>query len=249
MSITDKFKNWKHSKRVELLEELLEIHYSIGDEVPYPDPPAFDVCWHDTPEEIHRAYWTPMAEASGFTYDDLMTKARTGVLADGSPVEITREQELNDIRTQQCWGFSDHINHRLHFWVGSLPYGEPRTEELLHTMIASEIAHLAPRRHRNEQLEQYRALQMACVSRAAKAVLTDALARLQPATSQMDDELRDQLWDTLAGLDVEPTDELVKTWVAKIPRDLHGLAMMHGWGDTEVRDALYVFVKAQLGKA
>lgn len=179
MSIVDKFKNWKVAKRIALLEELLEIHYSIGDVVPYPDQPSFEVCWHDTPETIHRAHWEPMAEASGFTYDELMSKSRTATLADGSPVEITREQELADMKTQQCWGFADWVNHRLHFWVGDLPHDEPRTEELLHTMIASELAHLAPYRHSNEQLEQYRALQFASVSRAAKAVLDDALGKLK----------------------------------------------------------------------
>lgn len=179
MSITDKFKNWKANKRQALIEELLEIHYSIGDVFPYPDPVHFEVCWHDTPESIHCAYWTPMAANDGLTYDAFMQLSRTGYLEDGSPVELTKEQELADINKQQVWGFCDWINNKIHVWLGNLPHDDPRTEELVHTMLASEIGHLTPNRHPNEQLEQWRVLQMAAVARATKMVVTDALGRLK----------------------------------------------------------------------
>ncbi|QZA70823.1 hypothetical protein AH06_40 [Erwinia phage AH06] len=179
MSIVDKFKNWKASKRIELLEELTEIHYSIGDVVCYPDPPHFEVCWHDTPEEIHRAHWTNIADSMQMSYEDFFKAARVGQLHDNTPVEITGEQEIADMRTQGCYAFCNWVTWQLHIWVGDLPHDDPRTEELLHTMIASELAHLTPNRHRNEQLEMYRSMQYAVISRSAKTVLTDALDRLK----------------------------------------------------------------------
>ncbi|AUG86149.1 hypothetical protein FDJ23_gp041 [Erwinia phage vB_EamM_Desertfox] len=179
MSVVDKFKNWKANKRIALLEELLEVHYSIGDVVSYPDPPAFEVCWHDTPDSIHRARWTGVAEATDMTYDDFFKATRVGQLHDTSNVEITGEQEVADMQTQGCYAFCNWLTNEIHIWLGDLPYDDPRTEEILHTMIASEIAHLTPNRHRNEQLEMYRAMQYAVVARSAKAVLVDALGLLK----------------------------------------------------------------------
>lgn len=64
----------------------------------------------------------------------------------------------------------------------------------------------------------------------------------------MDSELYDVLWDALLDNGIEPNDTLIKEWAVKIPRQTQGLAMIWGWGDTEVREELHVFIREELKK-
>lgn len=65
----------------------------------------------------------------------------------------------------------------------------------------------------------------------------------------MEPELHDVLWDGLVDNDIEPNDTVMNEWAAKIPQQIRGLAMMWGWGDTEVREDLYAFIKEELAKS
>lgn len=65
----------------------------------------------------------------------------------------------------------------------------------------------------------------------------------------MDQDLYDVLWDGLLDNGVTPNDEIMKAWEAKIPEDIRNMAQMWAWGDTEVREVLYVFIREELAKS
>lgn len=68
------------------------------------------------------------------------------------------------------------------------------------------------------------------------------------SSNEMDPDLHDVLWDGLLDNDIEPNDTSMAEWNAKIPQDIRHLAQMWGWGDTEVRETLYVFIKSNQEK-
>jgi len=59
----------------------------------------------------------------------------------------------------------------------------------------------------------------------------------------MDPDLHDVLWDGLLDNGIEPTDTSMAHWAAKIPEDIRNMARMWDWGDTEVRETLYKFIR------
>jgi len=65
----------------------------------------------------------------------------------------------------------------------------------------------------------------------------------------MDPELHDVLWDGLVDNGIDPNEQVMKEWEAKIPSDIRAMANMWAWGDTEVREHLYVFIGKEVAKS
>ncbi|QZA70824.1 hypothetical protein AH06_41 [Erwinia phage AH06] len=64
----------------------------------------------------------------------------------------------------------------------------------------------------------------------------------------MNEDLYNVLWDGLVDNGIDPNDEVMAVWETKIPKDIRDMAQMWEWGDTEVRERLYVFIKQELTK-
>lgn len=65
----------------------------------------------------------------------------------------------------------------------------------------------------------------------------------------MNEDLYNVLWDGLVDNGIDPNDEIMVAWETKIPKDIRDMAQMWEWGDTEVRERLYVFIKQELAKS
>ena len=115
--------------------------------------PKFGVTWHPTPEALHRAMWSPAAEAEGMTYEALIADSSTGAFTvDGEEVHVTHEEEMNAIRCMGVWGFCDTNTNQIHAWGAP---GTPRLK-VMH-MLAHEIGHLTGAPDENDLEEEMRA--------------------------------------------------------------------------------------------
>lgn len=173
MSIVDKFKNWKPQKQRELLEQLLMIHAGTDNaQLLYGKPEQINVAWHDSPEQIHRAYWDPVCQREQVPYEELFSRMtiEAGDNGMGDIVGNTPEQVISGIRQQGLWAFTDYTTRTVHLWVG--PTAQ---QDMIMQMISTEVAHLTPDRWKDEQLEELRVEQFGYVSNLALQVFTTAM--------------------------------------------------------------------------
>lgn len=175
MSIQNKFKNWKPQAQRKLLEELLMIHAGTdNDKLLYGQPTQINLAWHDTPESIHRAYWSPVANQNGLDYETLMSNMslETGTNGMGDVIGNTPTEVIAGIRTQGCWAFTEYASRTVHLWIGTTS-----DQNMLMQMIASEVGHLTPDRWEDDQLEELRTTQMGNVAQIALQIFNDAMER------------------------------------------------------------------------
>lgn len=122
--------------------------------------------WYDTPQEVHRAMWTPVALEEGMSYEDICETLGGGTDADGNIVEITYEKEMAAIREMGVWGFADTLDRHIHAWA------DPSTpRETVIYMLAHEIAHLAGTPSEDDVQEELRAESYGAVAAQAFSLL------------------------------------------------------------------------------
>lgn len=115
--------------------------------------PKFGVTWYSTPEALHRAMWSPAAEAEGMTYEALIAESSTSAFTtDGREIQVTHEEEMDAIRLMGVWGFCDTNTSQIHAWAAP---DTPRLK-VIH-MLAHEIGHLTGTPDENDLEEEMRA--------------------------------------------------------------------------------------------
>lgn len=134
-----------------------------------PNPPAVSICWHDSPEDVHRLMWEPVAISEGMTYDEMLADSTCcGETEDGQLVEFSHEQELGGMRAQGCWAFADTHANTIHAWAAP----DADRGRVLH-MLAHEIGHLTGEPHEDSMQEELRAEQFGRVAALAFSMLVD----------------------------------------------------------------------------
>lgn len=125
--------------------------------------------WHDTPEEVHRAMWEPVAIEDNVTYAELCGMTGGGTDAEGNIVEFTFAQEMEAIRQMGVFGFADTMDRHIHAWADP---STPR-ETVIH-MLAHQIGHLTGTPCEDDLQEAMRAASYGAVASMAFSLLPTA---------------------------------------------------------------------------
>lgn len=179
------FKTISPIQQKQCLETLLSIHAGNGDlqNTSYPGlPVSVDVIWHNTPDDIMRAYYAGFATQAGVSVDELLSSQTviTGITGEEQEVATTYAIEKQGIEEQGCWGFAIYANPpqiptpQLHFYVSA-----NADKDMVLLMISQELAHLTPDRHEDETLETLRVGQFSYVSLHAHHIYKDAIAQIK----------------------------------------------------------------------
>lgn len=121
---------------------------------------------YETPEDINAAFLHEITKRAGegnaLDEADVMTDIVT--TEDGQTIEISEEMLITMISTMPCWGFSDSIDHVIHYWAR-----KDCDFESAVSFFAHEIGHLVGRPCENTVKEEARADMYATVALQAMA--------------------------------------------------------------------------------
>lgn len=125
------------------------------------------ITWYPSPEAVHRAYWQPMAESEGMTYEVLIAEGMTCAFDQfGNMVEMTHDEEMAALRSMGAWGFADTKLRHIHAWAA------PETpREQVMRLLAHEIGHLTGEPCKDELQEEFRAETFGAVAAMAFSML------------------------------------------------------------------------------
>lgn len=137
-----------------------------------PNPPAMSIIWYDSPEEVHRVMWEPLAIAEGMTYDEMMAESEVcGEDEHGNEVVIPPGAEFEGMRAQGCWAFVDTMTNTIHAWAAQ----DADRGMVLH-MLAHEVGHVTGEPHEDPLQEELRAEQFGRVAALAYSLLPGGAA-------------------------------------------------------------------------
>lgn len=128
-----------------------------------PNPPEMSIRWYESPEDVHRAMWEPVAIGEGMTYEALLADSEICGLDDnGNEVVMEPGSDIEGMRAQGCWAFVDTLSSCIHAWAA------PDTDKgrVLH-MLAHEIGHVTGTPHPDGFQEEMRAEQFGRVAALA----------------------------------------------------------------------------------
>jgi hypothetical protein len=138
-------------------------------------PPLMSIIWHESPDDIERAYWAPVAEAEGIPLEELLSADMEGQNEKGDIINITNQQKMEGMLIQGCWGFVDTKTNTIHAWAAP----DVQTETLIH-MLAHEIGHATGVAHPNALQEEFRAEQFGLAAKLAYCLIQQRAAAKCP---------------------------------------------------------------------
>lgn len=126
----------------------------------------FKVIRHASPEAIQRAYWEPICEEEGMTYEEVLIADCGGYTSEGTEVEFTSEDAIEGMRMQGCWGFINKDSREIHIW-----YAPDCDRMLLIDLLGHELGHLTGEPCQDDLEEEFRADSYGYVARKALQLL------------------------------------------------------------------------------